>query len=209
MNDSDKLKADFVLVGAGGHSLVVRDVVESLGGGIRGYTALERSRHFDDIPWIGGDADLSTEALDTHLALAVGAVPLRRSLVNGLPVLDRAWPALVHPMAYVAESVEVGAGVQIMAGAVVQPAVILGDHCIVNTGAVIEHGSALGAFTHVAGGAVLGGDVSVGDGVLVGLGAVVLPERTIGAHATIGAGAVVSRDVGHGEVVVGIPARPR
>lgn len=208
MNDSDGVEAGFILVGAGGHALVVRDVVESVGGRIRGYTALEHSRYFDDIPWIGGDADLSTEARDAHLALAVGDVGLRRRLVDGLPVLTRLWPALVHPAAYVADSVEVGAGVQIMAGAVVQPAVVLGDHCIVNTGAIVEHGSSLGSFTHVAGGAVLGGDVSIGDGVLIGLGAVVLPERTIGTGATIGAGAVVSRDVGNGEVVVGIPARP-
>jgi len=208
LSDFNEFSAPFVLIGAGGHAAVVRDLVESLAGQIRGYTALEPSRYFHDTPWIGRDAALSTEALDAHLALAVGDVSLRRSLVNGLPVFNRRWPALVHPMASVAESVDVGTGVQVMAGAVVQPAVILSDHCIVNTGAIIEHGSSLGAFTHVAGGAVLGGDVSIGDGVLIGLGAVVLPERVIGAGATVGAGAVVSRDVGKGEVVMGIPARP-
>ena len=209
MSDFNEFSAPFVLIGAGGHAAVVRDLVESLAGQIRGYTALEPSRYFHDTPWIGRDAALSTEALDAHLALAVGDVSLRRSLVNGLPVFNRRWPALVHPMASVAESGRRWHGpFRSWRARSSSLQSILSDHCIVNTGAIIEHGSSLGAFTHVAGGAVLGGDVSIGDGVLIGLGAVVLPERVIGAGATVGAGAVVSRDVGKGEVVMGIPARP-
>ena len=51
--------------------------------------------------------------------------------------------------------------------------------------------------------------VRVEDGASIGSGAVVLGGVTIGARALVGAGAVVTRDVAAGEVVAGVPARPR
>jgi sugar O-acyltransferase (sialic acid O-acetyltransferase NeuD family) len=200
---------DFVLIGAGGHAAVVSDVVASLGRTVLGYVAPERTRHLDDVPWIGTDAELPLVGLDCCFALALGAVGLRRRIVERLAEPDARWPLLVHSTGYVASSAWLGAGVQIMARSVVQPAVSVGDHCIINTGAIIEHASSIGAFTHVAGGVVLGGEVSVGEEVLIGLGAVVLPGVRVGHGATIGAGAVVCKDVAEGELVMGVPARAR
>jgi acetyltransferase-like isoleucine patch superfamily enzyme len=46
-------------------------------------------------------------------------------------------------------------------------------------------------------------------GCRIGGGAVLLPGVEIGAGAFVAAGAVVTRDVAPGELVVGVPARPR
>jgi UDP-2-acetamido-3-amino-2,3-dideoxy-glucuronate N-acetyltransferase len=51
--------------------------------------------------------------------------------------------------------------------------------------------------------------VRIEDGASIGSGAVIMGGVTIGAGALVGAGAVVTRDVAGGEVVAGVPARPR
>lgn len=46
-------------------------------------------------------------------------------------------------------------------------------------------------------------------GASIGSGAVVLGGVRVGAGALVGAGAVVTRDIAPGEIVAGVPARPR
>ena len=40
---------------------------------------------------------------------------------------------VIHPKAIIAENVQIGEGVQIMAGAIIQPEVTIGKQCIINT----------------------------------------------------------------------------
>jgi acetyltransferase-like isoleucine patch superfamily enzyme len=83
----------------------------------------------------------------------------------------------------------------------------MGEACIINTAASVDHESVLGDGVHVAPGAVLTGCVQVGDHSMIGAGAVVLPRIKIGKDVVVGAGAVVTRDIMDGKVVYGIPAR--
>lgn len=112
-----------------------------------------------------------------------------------------------HRTAFVADTVKVGAGSQILAGAIVCTEATLGEACIINTAASVDHECQLGNGVHVCPGAHLAGLVAVDDNVMIGAGAVVLPRVHIGAGAIIGAGAVVTKDVDPGARMVGIPAR--
>jgi sugar O-acyltransferase (sialic acid O-acetyltransferase NeuD family) len=113
----------------------------------------------------------------------------------------------VHPTAFVAASVTVGKGSQILAQTAVAAEVQMGEVCIINTSASVDHECVLGDGVHVAPGAVLAGCIRVGDFSLIGTGAVVLPRITIGKNVIIGAGAVVTKDVPDNKVVFGNPAR--
>ncbi len=56
-----------------------------------------------------------------HAIVAIGANRIRQNLVRRLDGLIR-WATIVHPLAYLAEGVEVGEGTYVAAGALVLPA---------------------------------------------------------------------------------------
>jgi len=84
---------------------------------------------------------------------------------------------------------------------------VIGEGCIVNTAAVIEHDVELGVWTHIAPRALVCGTVVVGARCHVGAGAVVRQGLRLGDDTVIGAGAVVVKDFSGNGVLVGVPAR--
>jgi sugar O-acyltransferase (sialic acid O-acetyltransferase NeuD family) len=112
-----------------------------------------------------------------------------------------------HRTAFVAASARIGLGSQVLANASVCVEAVVGEACVINTGAIVDHECRLADGVHVAPGARLAGSVDVGRYATIGVGAVVLPRLKIGEGAIVGAGAVVTRDVPADVTVVGIPAR--
>jgi acetyltransferase EpsM len=94
-----------------------------------------------------------------------------------------------------------------MAGAILNPNVKVGKHCIVNSGAVIEHDCILDNFVHLSPNAALAGNVSIGEGAHIGIGSSIIQGVKIGKWATIGAGTVVLNDVPDYAVIVGNPGK--
>jgi UDP-perosamine 4-acetyltransferase len=113
----------------------------------------------------------------------------------------------VHPSAVVADSVTLGVGTVVMAGAIVNWDAQIGENVVLNTGCTIDHDCVIGDGAHVSPGANLGGDVIVRERAHIGIGAVILPGITIGADTIVGGGAVVTKDLPSGVTVVGVPAR--
>lgn len=58
-----------------------------------------------------------------------------------------------------------------MAGAVVNVCTSIGNHCIINTGAVIEHDNSIDDYVHLSPRVALGGAVHIGRCTHVGIGA--------------------------------------
>lgn len=194
-----------ILIGGGGHSLVVEEAARLSGVPAVGF--------FDDDPaaplaavlrWIGPIAGAPGPG---PWILAVGSIALRRELLGRLARDDRRATTIVHPAAILSPTAGAGPGVFIGARAVVQARARLGPHAIINTGAIVEHECEIGENVHIGPGAILGGRCTIGPYTLIGLGARVMPGIRIGAGCTIGAGATVIREVEDGQTVVGTPAR--
>ena len=131
----------------------------------------------------------------------------RRRLFDSFIARGYGFAGIVHPSAVLSTTVLLSEGIQIMAGAVVQPGTTLGENVIVNTRASVDHDCVIEAHVHVAPGATLSGGVTVRAGAHIGTGATVIEGITIGSQAVVGAGAVVLRDVPPDATVVGNPGR--
>lgn len=85
---------------------------------------------------------------------------------------DALWYTAVHPTSVISGiQVEISVGTVVMANAVINSCSYIGRHCIINSGAVIEHDNRIEDFVHVSVGAKLAGTVSVGKGTWIGIGA--------------------------------------
>ncbi len=209
-----------VIWGAGGHALVVADIIrlgvwEGRGCPLLGF--------LDDVnperagePFGGATVLGGREQLDellgvgiNHLIIGVGDNEARLRLADLVRAKGFHLARAIHPQAILETdvSVSVGEGTVIMAGAVVQPGCSIGKNVIINTGATVDHGCVIDDGVHIAPGAHLGGNVRVYRGAFVGMGAIVVPGVTIDPGAIIGAGSVVLKDVLAGTTVYGNPAR--
>jgi sugar O-acyltransferase (sialic acid O-acetyltransferase NeuD family) len=219
MKDPARGPGRIIAIGGGGHLRVLLDALRLQGLVVEGIVDADPKTHATvrfGLPVLGDDA------------VVLGLPTAQVGLVNGVGSLTASTPTSArqrlfalfkdrgytfcgvrHPSAVISADSSLAEGVQVMAGAIVQPGVSVGHNSIINTRASVDHDCVIGAHVHLAPGVTLSGGVTVGEGTHVGTGAVVIQGVTIGPGATVAAGAVVVEDVPAGAVVLGVPARER
>jgi UDP-perosamine 4-acetyltransferase len=201
-----------VVIGAGGHALVVLDAALSGSLPVAGLVdqVVPAGQMIGAVQVLGDDTlfqDPSfVQAHPFHLSMSNPAVKQR--LAESLQAHSTTIVSIIHPTAIVSLSAGIEAGVFINAGADVNAGAQIGSHAIVNTRASIDHGCRIGAAVHVAPGVTICGDVVVGEAAEIGPSALIGRGMQIGAGAVIGAGGVVLSDVAATSRVLGVPARP-
>jgi UDP-perosamine 4-acetyltransferase len=196
-----------VLLGAGGHAKVVLSLARANDLKVMGVCDPVLARggvtQWRDLEVLGGDDALGKLSADEVVLLngighVVGSVA-RRALYERCREQGFHFPALIHPAAWIDPSVDLGEGVQVMAGVVLQPDCVIGENTIVNTRSSVDHDGRVGAHVHLAPGSVLCGTVTVGNDAFIGAGATVLPNLQLGAGAVVAAGVTVSRPLQPGQ----------
>ena len=209
------MNPSIIVIGAGGHAVVVADALLAAGETVLGFTDADPRRHGQrrcGLPVLGDDdVVLAGHTKDTiRLANGIGGVrgtALRQRVQQRLQAQGWQFTGVRHPSAVVSPFARVGDGVQLLAASVVQAGAEIGAGCIVNTAAVVEHDCRLGEQVHVAPRALLCGGVTVGARSHIGAGAVVRQGLRLGDDTVVGAGAVVVKDFLGGGTLVGVPAQ--
>ncbi len=206
-----------IIIGAGGHAAAVADALLAAGREILGFTDADSARHGRVLcghAVLGDDCVLESYMPDAfELCNGIGGVgreselPSRRALQQRLTASGWRFTGVRHPDASISPFATIDATAQMMAGSRVQPGAVIGEGCIVNTLAIVEHGAQLEGWSHAASGAVLCGEVCVGAMSHIGAGAIVRQGIRLGERTIVAAGAVVVRNFRGGGVLVGLPAQ--
>lgn len=208
------MRRPLVVWGAGGHALVVADIIRLNGdyeivGFLDDVNQQRRNTNLHGASIIGGRERLSTlrDKGVSHVILGFGDCRARLRLSEFVRSNGFSLATAIHPKAIVAAGVPIGAGTVVTAGAVINPGSKIGENVIVNTSASVGHECMVKDGAHIGPGARLAGRVVVERAAWIGIGAVVKEGVRIGANSLIGAGGVVVNDISQGIIAYGNPAK--
>ena len=117
------------------------------------------------------------------------------------------FPSCVHPFSQIARGVTLGRGTVVTAGAIICSNASVGEFCILNTKASLDHDGVMEDFSSLAPGVTTGGNVKIKAFSAIMMGANIIHGVTIGEHSVVGAGATVLNDLPDCVVAFGSPAR--
>ena len=202
---------EIVVYGAGGHGKAVAEILAASKRIVTGF--IEDDLALTDSKIIGFPLCVVDEWLSSHsgASVALGIGDNRARERAGQLILRHSHKLIsaVHPAAIVSRSARLGAGVVVIAGAVLNAECELEEGVIVNSGAIVEHDVRIGRYAHLSPGSAVGGAAQIGALSHIGMGAMILPSKRIGENCIIGAGAVVVEDTPDNQVAYGVPARIR
>lgn len=199
-----------VIIGAGGHAKVIADIIEKSGDEIVGFLDDNKKKGTTIIKEykVLGDFNnrfpLAIANSDYEFIIAIGDNKKREEISHS-PNLK--FYTAIHPSAQIGLDAEIQEGTVIMANACINSSAKIGRHCIINTGAIIEHDNIIEDFVHISPNVALGGTVKIGKNTHVGIGSTIKNNITICENCKIGAGAVVVKDIEKEGTYVGVPAK--
>lgn len=211
------MNKEIILLGAGGHALVLYEIISRLGLPLKGIVVdqIKNNTREPLKEFILGDEKVLT-SLDFSKYLFVNGVGsigpnsnIRISLYQNIKKLGGTFSSLIHPDARVSSLATIGAGTVVMSGAIIQAGAAVRENCIINTGAIVEHDCLVGSHCHLATGAILSGTVEVEENVHIGSGSSILNNIKISKNIIIGSGSNVVSDLLEAGVYIGNPARKR
>lgn len=131
---------------------------------------------------------------DLFIAIGFLATQARQRKFEQARALGYTMPSYVHPSAWVAANVRVGANTLIQEQAVVSPFATLGDDVFLCPQVGINHHTRVGAHCFFAPAAVVAGDADIGEACFIGTHATIRDRVRVGPRCVIGAGAVIMTD---------------
>lgn len=155
-----------------------------------------------------GAIDKASEYLDTNFVIATGNPRVRKMLAAKLQSMGVTnFATLVHPQAILSETVKIGEGSIVCAGAVLTVDIQIGCHTIININSTIGHDCQIGNFCTIAPIVAISGNVTMGECVEVGTGASIRQGLLLEEGSMLGMGGVLTKPIPPNQIFVGNPAQ--
>ena len=157
------MEKGLLIIGAGQYSHIVEEIAVSSG-------------KYEKISFIDDASDRAVGRIDmletfkgeySHAIVAIGNPLVRKKLLLRAEEAGFLIPTLIHPMAYVSKSAEIGKGTIIESLGGVNANSKIGDGCIVSMGACINHNACVEGYCHIDCGAVVISNACVLEGTKV------------------------------------------
>ncbi len=191
-----------LIYGAGGHAKTVISLLRLLGWEIAGIVddSVPAGKLVSGVPILGSAAvlpDLRSDGVaDAVNAVGgIGNYAIRWKIFERLKTLDFRFPTLIHPSAFIEDTVTLADGIQVLAQSYISSESSVGFGTLINAGAVISHDGKIGRCVNLSPGALLAGEVTAADFSQIGMGATINLGVRIGERARVGNGATVKSDV--------------
>lgn len=208
MDKSYLLEKKLVIFGAGGNAKKATDIAISNGFELLGYISQNHQGSIINNYKVLGYLDEyhnSTELQSCYFHIAIGEIFDRHKIFQ-LMNNNKNLISLISKDAIISKTACIDIGTTIN-NCTILPQVKIGQCCIIDTGAIIEHDSVISDFVNVNPGVILCGNVEVDNYAFIGAGSTVIENIKIGENSIIGAGSVVINDIEPNVVAVGNPAK--
>jgi sugar O-acyltransferase (sialic acid O-acetyltransferase NeuD family) len=203
------MKDKLLIIGASGHGKVIADIAIKVNKwkSIAFLDDDESIKTSMGLEVIGKTADAFTYKDEADFFVAIGSNAVREKVQEKLIEEGLNVVSLIHPSAIIGTDVEVGMGIVVMAGVVINSSSRIGKGCIINTSASLDHDTVIEDYVHISPGVNMAGTVKVGKGSWLGIGSIVSNNVNICSGCKVGAGTVVVKDITEPGTYVGVPVR--
>ena len=198
------------LVGYGGHAYVVADSYISSGKKLNYYIDFESKLNNPfNLKYLGCETDINFKGWTLNIDYILGIGDNRTREAVGKLILNntKKLQNVIHPSSIISKFSNLGIGIFISKGVLLNSFAKIGDFVILNSGCIIEHECTIELAAHIAPGAVLAGNVRVGKRSFIGANSVIKEGVTIGDDVIIGAGSVIIKNVPSNTKIVGNPGK--
>lgn len=211
----DYNKTDIIIIGGGGHSKTVIDIVfQTNEFNIIGIIDTEDKVGLKvlGVPIIGTDKDLDfyvKKFKNFHIAIGhIKSNRIRLKLFDKIKDLGGEFPVIKAKSSYVSPYAKIGEGTLVSNNVIVNPGAKVGYNCILNSGSLIEHDSSIGNNSHISTMATVNADCIIGDNCFLSSHSVINRGIQLFNGISVFSGSVVTKSFfTENSMLKGIPAK--